>query len=497
MTSTADRAAIAGSGRTRAVGWTTLLAHEWRLLARDRVLHVAVAVFAAVVIGALVTGARWTAAQRTTIAALHAEEDSVWAAARRTLDTIPADAPRPDRFSRDPRVPFHVGQRLGRVATLDPAPLAALAVGQSDLQPSYYRVTTGPRQAMLQREELEHPVALLTGRLDLAFVVTVLLPLLIGALCHGLIAGEREDGTLALVAAQPVSLRRVVLAKVLVRAAVVGALAIALVAVGLAVVGVPLGAPGTVSLVAAWFVVVLAQATLWFGLAVLIGARAPSAAAGTLVLAASWLVLVIVVPVLTGAVAQARWPAPSRAALITETRATSALVNARGDSVLGRYLVDHPELTRDAAPGAGQDFVARTLSVQFELDTTLAPRLSAFDAQVARQQEAVERARVLSPALLVQGMLESLAGTDGSRWRAFRDGVVTFHGQWRTAIMRHVLRDDMLDGRALAALPVPPSAQVDAPLSRIGTSLMVLLAQAGLVWAAALMALRRLRPVAA
>lgn len=496
MTATAAPVTAVRAPVARTVGWSTLVAHEWRLLVRDRLLHVAVLVFAAVVIGALVTGARWTAAQRTTLAALRTESDSVWTAARRTLDTIPADAPRPERFARDPRSPFHVGLRLGRVATLDPAPLAALAVGQSDLQPSYYTVTTGPRQAMLQREELEHPVALLTGRLDLAFVVTVLLPLLIGALCHGLIAGEREDGTLALVAAQPVALRRVVLAKVLVRALVVASLAIALVSIGLVVIGVPLGAPGVPALVMAWFAVVLAQAAFWFGAAVLIGARAPSAAAGTLALAATWLVLVIVVPVLANAVAQARWPAPSRAALITESRAIGTAVNARADSVLGRYLVDHPELARDAAPGAGQDFVARTLSVQFELDTTLAPRLAAFDAQVARQQAAVERARVLSPALQVQGMLEALAGTDGTRWRAFRDSVVAYHVRWRTAIMQHALRDEVLDASRLGALPSLPPAPADAPLSRIGAPLLVLLGQGALVWIVAFAAVRRLRPIA-
>ncbi len=497
MTATAAPVAARPAARVRTVGWSTLLTHEWRLLVRDRLLHVAVLGFAVVVIAALVAGARWTAAQRTMLAALRAESDASWAAARRALDTIPADAPRPERFARDPRSPFHVGQRLGRVATFDPAPLAALAVGQSDLQPSYYAVTTGPRETMLQREDLEHPVTLLTGRLDAAFVVTVLLPLLVGALCHGLIAGEREDGTLALVAAQPVPLRRVVVAKVLVRAAVVVALAIALVAVGLPLVGAPLGAPGVPALLAAWIAVVLAQTAFWFGVAVLIGARAPTAAAGTLAYASSWLVLVIVVPVLANAVAQARWPAPSRAALITESRAIGAAVNARADSVLGRFLVDHPELARDAAPGAGQDFVVRTLSVQFELDTALGPRLAAFDAQVARQQAAVERARVLSPALQVQGMLESLAGTDGTRWRAFRDSVVAFHARWRTAIRRHALRDDVLDASRLGALPTPAPAPPDAPLARIGVPLLVLLAQVALVWGLASAALRRLRPVVA
>ena len=47
----------------------------------------------------------------------------------------------------DPRSPANVGGRLGpRYAALPPAPLAALAIGQSDLLPYYFKVSTDARE---------------------------------------------------------------------------------------------------------------------------------------------------------------------------------------------------------------------------------------------------------------------------------------------------------------------------------------------------------------
>lgn len=500
MTATASSsyAAATSPPPARTVALRVLLAHEWRLLVRDRLLPVATALFAVVVVLALVAGSGFVRVQRATLATLRAAEAAQYDAMRRALDTIPATAAPPERFARDPRSPFHVGARIGRVATLDPAPLAVLAIGQADLQSAYFTVTTGARQAMLMKDELENPVNLLTGRLDLAFVLAVLLPLLVGALTYGLLASEREAGTLALVAAQPVSLARIVAAKVLVRAAIVLALAVGLVAVGLVVAGVPLGAPGTASLAAFALGAVVLYAAFWFAIAVAIGARAPSAAAGALTYAVAWLALVIVVPVAANAIAQQRHPAPSRTALIAQSRAVSAAANARADTVLRRFLYDHPELARGATLSSGAEFAARSLAVNAEIDAAMAPPLVAFDSALAAQQAIVDRARVVAPSLLVQAVLEGVAGTDGARWRAFRDGTVAFHERWRGAIVAHVVADRLLDRRAYETLPAfdAPAQDVAATLARVRPAFaaLALLTVAAIV--AALLSLRGVRAIA-
>ena len=101
-----------------------------------------------------------------------------------------------------------------------PVPLAALAVGQSDLLPYYYDVSIYTNESTFQQNgEVENPLNLMVGRFDLAFVVIYLLPLLVLALSYNVLSEEREQGTLALTLSQPVSARSVVAAKLWFRAA--------------------------------------------------------------------------------------------------------------------------------------------------------------------------------------------------------------------------------------------------------------------------------------
>ena len=54
---------------------------------------------------------------------------------------------------------------------MPPGSLAALSIGQSDLLPYYFRMTTEARENVTSGAELENPQRLLTGRFDLAFVL--------------------------------------------------------------------------------------------------------------------------------------------------------------------------------------------------------------------------------------------------------------------------------------------------------------------------------------
>ncbi len=71
-----------------------------------------------------------------------------------------------------PRHPAYVGSWRGqRYATLPPAPLAQLAVGQSDLYPSHFKVSAGMKESFMIAQETESPFKLLAGQFDLAFVI--------------------------------------------------------------------------------------------------------------------------------------------------------------------------------------------------------------------------------------------------------------------------------------------------------------------------------------
>ncbi|MBC8088448.1 MAG: hypothetical protein H7Z40_14365, partial [Phycisphaerae bacterium] len=153
----------------------SLLAREWRVLRADRLLGGLTLLFCLLAAYGIFNGQQYRAFQLRTIESLRTEEsgrlDSLDGVMRRLEagDSIRISP------AQDPRSPAVAGRSVAtRWLVFEPSPLSALAVGQSDLQPYFVRVATTTRQTAIVNEEIDNPVALLVGRLDMAFVVITL-----------------------------------------------------------------------------------------------------------------------------------------------------------------------------------------------------------------------------------------------------------------------------------------------------------------------------------
>lgn len=485
---TAARGAVATAARSLAM---VMAAHEWRLLRADRMLRVVALLFSGLLVVALVNGVRWSHFQSATIRELQTADSARFAQYRDTLAGLSPTAPIEGPFAPDPRNPMTIGSRGGALAALPPQPLAVLAVGQSDLLPYYYKVNTGLRQGVLKGDEIENPANLLSGRFDLAFVIVVLFPLVILALSYNMLSGEREDGTLALVLSQPVRLRTLLLAKITVRAATVLSIAGVLVIVGLLAAQVNLGDSGVLAAALWWFVVVAAYAGFWFGVALVVNTTVRGSAASAVAAVSSWLLLVILAPVLVNLFAQSRFPTPSRVEFVTMVRTITNQANAVSDKLMSKYTVDHPDL---AARGGldVNDFWARSLTVQDTIEKTLTPYYESFDRQLEQQQQVVNAARVLTPALLVQTALEDLAGTGLPRWQQFRAQTLAFHRQWQSYFVPRQLRREKLTAADVAAVPTFTFREesLAGVRTRVVMSLMWLLVPGAVLWLVGLIRVR-------
>ena len=188
--------------------------NDWRNLRSDRTLWAIAALLAFTILYGVHNGGSWVRLQKSTIRAAIADEMQRHGHVKQEIEDANAGRTSPPSW-KDPRNPYAVGYRLGsRYATMPPAPLAPLAVGQSDLLPYYFRVTVNSRDTLMGNDEIENPIHLLSGRFDLAFVSIYLFPLMILALTYNLISGEKEDGTLAMTLSQPISLQTLALGKI-------------------------------------------------------------------------------------------------------------------------------------------------------------------------------------------------------------------------------------------------------------------------------------------
>jgi ABC-2 type transport system permease protein len=423
--------------------------HELRLLARGAAGPVALVLMGVAVAYAAWAGARWRDEQLTTLEQIRAQDEQTYATIRAQLDELAlrgnpvprlqlagmawyiaqpegAVAPAPHLDPR--RAEAAASEWVGaRHAALPLAPFSALAVGQSDLHPYYTRVTIRTRPILVNSDEIENPVNLLSGRFDLAFVLTFCCPLLMLPLLYNIVSEDRDSGTLALVASEPVALDSIILGRLVIRT---GAAWLVTVAASLATLAIG-GALDRVSAadVAVWCVVVTAAVLFWAGVALVVNAARWRSATNATVLAVAWLVLVVILPVLLGEVAGAWAPVPSRVELINAVREAGNLDAADVAALVTAYYEDHP----DAAPSReSADVTAiRGLAQQDEVDRRIEPILSAYRTATARQQTITDRLRFLSPPLLVYGAAIELAGTTNTRYRQFADQVDAYHARWR------------------------------------------------------------------
>jgi ABC-2 type transport system permease protein len=465
-----------------------ILHHEWKNLLADRTLWVLTGLFAVVTFYGVYNGARWASFQRETIAQA-LQEESERLRGHREFVASGAEPPTP---WRDPRSPYSVGGSMGRrYAYLPPSPLAPLAVGQSDLYPYYFQVSTGSKQSFLNNYELENPENLLAGRFDLAFAIVYLFPLLILALSYNVLSAEKEQGTLAMVLSQPVSLRTLAFGKIALRAVIVLALGLGLATAAYLASGSAVFA--SLGPLLLWTSVVAAYCLLWFSVAVAVNAFGRSSAANAMILAGIWLVLVVIVPASVNLFVTGAYPVPSRVELVQAIREATNDANARAAQVMSRYFLDHPEMVPQGEAPDPNDYQTRSYAIREDVERAMAPVLARYDEQLLAQQAQVDRLKYLSPSIVAQEALNDIAGTGLARYKHFLGLVDRFHQEWRDYFVPKVFARRSLTASDYEAFPAFQFGEESgaAVRGRVSAGLAGLVVPLILVFAAGMGGLRR------
>ncbi len=326
--------------------------HELRQLAADRLLYALMVLFAVLIGYGLWNGERWVRFQEQAIAAAHQEEATAVMRAKQQAERIRLGQEKPRWWSSSTDLRGFLWYHLVSYAAKPPAPLAALAIGQSDLYPYLLKVDTGAKAGFTTAYETANPTKLLLGPFDLAFVIIYLLPLFIVALSCDLLAGERESGVLSLLAAQPVSLLRIVLSKIGFRFGFILLLMGGLLSAVFALTGLDSSAPDLLWRLLGWFGVVAAYAMFWFFLAMLVIACGARSATNALALAALWLVAVVLVPAGVNLWITTAYPLPSRTEYVKTLRDTGDEIFEQEAQTTERFFADHPRIA--VAKGRGR-----------------------------------------------------------------------------------------------------------------------------------------------
>jgi ABC-2 type transport system permease protein len=445
--------------------------HELRLMQRERATLVLLVLWLLALPYALSTG--WQLASQT-----RAQTQAFETAASARIDQQRAAA-RDAAAGRAPQNPFAGAPSSVRApAVLPVSPAAFLAVGEMDLRPHTATVSlfTGG-SASTKNHELQSSATLAQGRFDLSFAVVTLMPLLLIALTHALLAQDRERQRLAPLAAQG-SVAGLAVRRLLLRAAVV-------VLPLVAVTGVATwfaAAPGAASAWLAWIAAAVAYSLFWTGICAWVAVRAQRVdpAAGNL--AAAWLGILVFLPALMAAALQSLAPPPSPLHAVSAARAAEVQAERERERILGAYVSDHPELKVSTA----QDGMAWTRRYYTQLQfiaRQLEPVHAADQAMRERARALQARWAWLSPAGLAEHALERAAGTDAHHYDDWLLQVQAFKPRWDASLVAPLMQGRSLGAADFDTLP-QFSYRAAAAAAPFGAVSWLVAWGAGLAWLA-------------
>ena len=179
----------------------------------------------------------------------------------------------------------------------------------------------------------------------------------------------------------------------------------------------------------------------WCAVALVVNTRGWSSATNAVACLAVWLGVVVVVPSGIQTAAQLAYPMPARAELVVAVREAASRLEPDAREILARHDARYPEL-RPAGGRRVPDRVALQYAVLQEQEQRLSPLLAQFEAQRTRREGLVTWLRPLSPALMVQGIIDDIAGTGPGRYRDFLQAVARYHGEWRAFFLGRVYRGE-------------------------------------------------------
>jgi ABC-2 type transport system permease protein len=205
-----------------------------------------------------------------------------------------------------------------------------------------------------------------------------------------------------------------------------------------------------------------------------------------------WIVLVVVVPSVLNVAASTAHPVPSRLEFVSKVREADNYTRSEGQKLLAKYYGDHPELV-PAGELDLNDFTRRFYAVRQENQRRLLPEMLRFEEQLERQQGLINRYRLLSPAVVMQESLNTIAGTSAERQKEFVAQVRGFMDEWQGFFVPLVFRKVMLKTADYDRVPrfKFQEESTSAVAARVGIGLILLLAPGLLIGAFALARLRR------
>jgi ABC-2 type transport system permease protein len=399
-----------------------LFKHELKVLYRNRVLVSLCILILLIMLSALWIGNSMLNKQKRTIEKIKKYDVEITDSLKTRIRRIEANHMIYRGFIwDDPTFAYNTARNEGpKYAVKKPFPLQLLNVGQSDVQPFYYKVYINKKQYLTFESEIENSFLQFIGNFDFAFVVIYLFPLLIIVFSYNVLSSEKEQGTWVLLKTSNQSIAQMILCRLGIRYFLFTGF------FWMIVTPLVIGFIGCSFLLTTNWYWMMAAVSLyfafWFVLALLVNSFAMSSNANAMVLIFIWLFTGIIIPNLLQIGLNHVYPIPSRIDMLTAERDAINKYFEKDGQDLTKEVFSSPRamirqasiVTPEMVYGYGV-IVYKSQEIKDQASEVAERKLY---RQIEKQQEAIRRVQIMSPALMLQEQLSALAG---SHWHQFNE----------------------------------------------------------------------------
>jgi ABC-2 type transport system permease protein len=403
----------------------TIFSFEWIQLKRQPTQLWALFVFMLVGLYAIYSGSAVTQRQRVVIDTLSKQYEQDYALTlKKFADTLTPETKAQAAFAGLPQM---INFRIPPLATDPPSPLAALSVGQRDINPYYQKVKSNVSFLDNQNVEISNPSTLFAGNFDLSFVLIYLLPLLIITLCYGSYAEEREQGTYALLSIQALSIEKVMLYKLLFRGTVVLVVVLLLCTAGFLATAATDG-------IFQWLYLTVVYLFFWLSVCYFFVQTKSSSIITALKLVAVWLFFLILLPSLSNTYLSLTHPIPLRADLASFERHISEEVWTMKPAELAAAFDKHnPQYRASINPAkdstsSGPRFIVGYYDM---LERKVGAFAKKLHATLDSRSIMARKLASANPSMTLQYLYNATARTGRADYQDFEKQISSFQKKWK------------------------------------------------------------------
>jgi len=304
---------------------------------------------------------------------------------------------------------------------------AAFANGQRDINPYLISVTMLGLEGQLYDTDINNPVSLLLGNMDLSFVFIFLFPLVIIAFSYNLLSEQKESGVWSLLSAQTNQSFQVIWQKFLVRVAVIFTVALLLLFVAILYLHLPVD-----FIFFSITALIMLYLAFWFAVSFFVISLAKSSNFNASALVAIWVLICIVIPASLNLFLTRKYPIPEALQhVINQREGYHEKWDMAKEVTMKPFFEHYPQLKQYPFPQEKTFSWFWYYAMQQMGDDQAMASRRAIENKLAARQRFTNTFAFFFPTIQTQLGINNMAGSDLNTHLDFQQAVRKYHEEIR------------------------------------------------------------------